>query len=149
MRIEQAIKQKKFENEYQKLLVNLLYTTGQISSAQSRLLKPYGISIQQYNVLRILRGQHPKSVSVSVVAERMLDKNSNASRLIDKLVKKKLIKRKVSECDRRQKNVVITASGLKFLEPVDKKIREFQKHFEIISVNDAKKVNKILDQLRK
>lgn len=149
MSIEEAIKQKKFENEYQKLLVNLLYTTGQISSAQSRLLKPYGISIQQYNVLRILRGQHPKSVSVSVVADRMLDKNSNASRLIDKLVKKKLIKRKVSEHDRRQKNVVVTTAGLKFLEPVDKKIQEFQKHFEVISVSDAKKVNEILDQLRK
>lgn len=149
MSIEKAIKQKKFENEYQKLLVNLIYTTGYISNAQNRILKPFGISAQQYNVLRILRGQHPASVTVGVVAERMLDKNSNASRLIDKLKQKGFIERTACKYDRRQKHVQISKDGLKFLQQVDKKNRAFQKQFEVITVDDARKMNKLLDQLRK
>lgn len=149
MSIEKAIKQKKFENEYQKLLVNLLYTTGYVSNAQNKVLKPFGISAQQYNVLRILRGQHPEPVSVKLVAERMLDQNSNASRLIDKLVQKGHITRTVCKYDRRQKEVVISAQGLKELLVMDEKIRQFQKQFEVISVREARKINKLLDQLRK
>ncbi len=149
MSIEKAIKQKKFDNEYEKLLVNLLYTTGCISTAQNRVLKPFGISAQQYNVLRILRGQHPISVSVGLVAERMLDQNSNASRLIDKLTQKGYINRTVCKYDRRQKEVVISAEGLKALREMDKKMNQFQKQFETISVDEARKMNELLDQMRK
>lgn len=91
MKIEDAIKQSKFKNEYEKLVVNILYTAGWIELEISRIFKEYGITIQQYNILRILRGQYPKPATINMLIDRMIDKMSNASRLVDKLLAKKLV----------------------------------------------------------
>ena len=90
MKIEEEIKQKKFKSEYQKMYINLVYTANWMNTQQMRMFKEYGLSIQQYNILRILRGQVPNAVNLGLIQDRMLDKNSNASRLIEKLKTKKL-----------------------------------------------------------
>ena len=85
MKLEEEIKQATFKNEFHKSIINIVYTSGWLSTILTQRLKPYDISIQQFNILRILRGQHPKPATVLLIQERMLDKMSNASRLVEKL----------------------------------------------------------------
>ena len=85
MKLEEAIKQKKFWNEFEKAVINILYTASWLEGINIRRLKPHDISPQQYNVLRILRGSHPNPVMLGEITERMIDKNSNATRLVEKL----------------------------------------------------------------
>ncbi len=148
MDIGKEIKQGKFKNEYQKMLVNIFFTSGWLSSKHSCTLKPYGISVQQYNILRILRGQHPAPVTVNLLIERMLDKNSNASRLVEKLRLKKLVERAICPSDRRSVNVVITAKGLSLLTQLDPQEDAFLKALKNISVKEAELLNSLLDRLR-
>lgn len=120
MSIETDIKQTvPFKTPYHRVMVNLMYTSNWIADSQMRVLKPFGLTLQQYNVLRILRGQHPNPVKVSDITERMLDKMSNASRLVDKLVAKKLVLRTECPSDRRAVDVVITDQGLALLNRLD------------------------------
>jgi DNA-binding MarR family transcriptional regulator len=116
MKLEDAIKQSKFRTMKEKALINVLFTANFFTLEQNRLLKGFDISIQQFNILRILRGQHPRPASVKLLMERMLDKTSNASRLVEKLHNKALVKREPCEVDRRQVDVVITDKGLKLIE---------------------------------
>ena len=88
MKIEEAIQQKSFSNEYQKVHINVLYTAAYLSQIASSALKPYKISWQQFNILRILRGLQPEPATVKLLTERMIDKMSNASRLVEKLKQK-------------------------------------------------------------
>ena len=149
MKLEDEIKQKKFKSEYQKLLLNVIFTGNWLNSQSIKSFKPFGVSPQQYNVLRILKGQHPNAITVNQIAERMLDKNSNASRLVDKLVLKDLIKRETCKSDRRQMDVAITDKGLKLLTNMDKNIEHIDKLIESkIGVKDAEIVNSILDKIR-
>lgn len=120
MSIETDIKQTApFQSPYHRVMVNLMYTSNWVADSQMRVLKPFGLTLQQYNVLRILRGQHPNPVKVSDITERMLDKMSNASRLVDKLVAKKLVLRTECPSDRRAVDVVITDQGLALLKRLD------------------------------
>jgi DNA-binding MarR family transcriptional regulator len=148
MEIGKEIKQSKFKNEYHKLLINILFTSGWLSSMHASNLKPYGISTQQYNLLRILRGQHPKPASVNLLIDRMLDKNSNASRLVEKLRLKKLVERTVCPEDRRAVNVIITQKGLELLAELDKMEGAFMKEMKNLSEKEAEQVNLLLDKLR-
>ena len=119
MRIEEEIKQTKpFPNPQTKALVNLTFTASWIEGEQAKFLKPFGISIQQYNILRILKGMRPKPATVKTLIERMIDKNSNASRLVDKLLKKGLVERNACMEDRRRVDVLITEEGLKMIDDV-------------------------------
>lgn len=108
MKIEDEIKQSKFHSEYQKLAINILFTNQWLTTNTTKILKPFGISPQQYNVLRILKGQSPNAISVSNIMDRMIDKMSNTSRLVEKLRQKELIERVTCEKDRRQVDVKIT-----------------------------------------
>jgi len=120
MSIETDIKQvTPFRTPYHRLMVNLMYTSNWIADSQMHLLKPFRLTLQQYNVLRILRGQYPNPVKVSDITERMLDKMSNASRLVDKLVAKKLVLRTECPSDRRAVDVVITKEGMALLKQLD------------------------------
>src|SRR5450432_4716960 len=101
MQLEKEINQKKFRNDAHKLGVNIIYTFGWLNNFQAALMKPFGITSQQFNVLRILRGQHPNPASVKLIRERMLDKMSDASRIVEKLRVKGFIDRKISADDRR------------------------------------------------
>ncbi len=148
MEISKEIKQTKFKNEYQKMLINILFTSGWLSSKHTCNLKPYGISTQQFNILRILRGQHPKPATVNLLIDRMLDKNSNASRLVEKLRIKKLVERAVCPEDRRAVNVIITQKGLNLLEELDKKDSAIFKELKNVSEKEATTINTLLDKLR-
>lgn len=148
MRIGKEISQDKFKSEHQKMLINILFTSSWLSVQHAASLKPYDISTQQYNILRILRGQHPKPATVNLLIERMLDKNSNASRLVEKLRVKKLVERAICPEDRRAVNVVITKKGLDLLTELDKQEIEFLKGLKNISSEQAEQLNLLLDKLR-
>ncbi|OYU97180.1 MAG: MarR family transcriptional regulator [Bacteroidetes bacterium B1(2017)] len=147
MKLEDSIKQSRFKTEHHKLLLNLIYTAGLVSAQQARFFKAFDLSNQQYNVLRILRGQHPNPASVGLVQERMLDQMSNASRLIDKLKAKKLLTRRECKEDRRQMDVMITDEGLKLLERIDETFGTFENTLLGIDEKDAKVLNDLLDRL--
>jgi DNA-binding MarR family transcriptional regulator len=150
MKLEDEIKQtKKFPSEQQKLMVNIIYTANWLRMTHMKSLKPYGISSEQYNVLRILRGQHPNCATNQMIMERMLDKSSNCSRIVDKLKDKKLVDRRENKDDRRQVDIVVTEKGLTMLKEIDHD-NEFtgQKFLKNISAKDAAIVNDILDRLR-
>lgn len=148
MKIEEEIKQDKFHSEYQKLAINILFTSNWLSANSTKILKPYGISPQQYNVLRILKGQSPKAISVSNIMERMIDKMSNTSRLVEKLRQKELIERVTCESDRRQVDVKITHKGLALLEKVNKEMNAFKNIADNLNEQEAKTINQLLDKMR-
>ena len=115
-KIEEAIKQSEFKDSYNKAVVNLLYTHSYLVSFQTAVLKPMDLSPEQYNVLRILRGQQGKPATIAAIQDRMLNTMSNASRLVDKLQAKELVKRDECPENRRKVDVLITEKGLRLLE---------------------------------
>lgn len=147
-KIEEAIQQREFKDPYNKAVVNLLYTHSYLVTAQSALFKPYDISPEQYNVLRILRGQNGTPTSVSSIQERMLNKMSNASRLVEKLKMKDLVKREECPTDRRQVDVVITEKGLKLLEELEKGVEESNRQIVNLNLEEVNQLNDLLDKLR-
>jgi DNA-binding MarR family transcriptional regulator len=150
MRIEEAIKQNRaFANEYEKLAINILFTASWIEAGNIQRLKPFGISPQQYNVLRILRGSFPNPMMLGDIASRMIDKNSNATRLVDKLLTKGLVKREINEQNRRQVDIEITPTGMDLLTVIDKDVDSWLELFKTISGNEAKALNDTLDKLRR
>jgi DNA-binding MarR family transcriptional regulator len=148
MELEKEIRQEKFANEYQKLVINIIYTASWLNLNNTQRLKPYGISPQQFNILRILRGQYPNSATVTLLTERMLDKSSNASRLVEKLRQKQLLDRCVCPEDRRAVNVKITEKGMALLAKLDHTDDDFQTVLQRISSEDAKTINHLLDKMR-
>ena len=149
MRLEDEIKQPKFKSEYHKLGVNIIYTANWLTHHHSKQCKEYDITPEQFNILRILRGQHPNPATVNLLIERMLNKMSNASRLVEKLRKKRLVERLTSKDDRRACDVMITKQGLNLLLQMDKAEDEWTKMFSHLSDAEIRKVNTILDKLRK
>lgn len=149
MRLEDEIKQSKFKSEYHKLGVNIIYTANWISRHHEKVCKKFDITPEQFNILRILRGQHPKPATVNLLIERMLNKSSNASRLVEKLRKKDLVDRQTSETDRRACDVYITKKGLELLDELDKMENEWNDLISHISEQEAHTVNTLLDKLRK
>lgn len=148
MGIENEIKQKKFRDEYQKALINLTYTVNQLSLHVSASLKPYGITPEQFNVLRILRGQFPNPSTVNLIIDRMLNVNSNASRLVEKLRVKGLVERVECPEDRRAVNILITKKGLSLLERLDKEEAEWTRPIRKLSEQEVHKLNLMLDKIR-
>jgi len=130
-------------------MVNVLYTSNWLANRQAQLLKPSGLTLQQYNVLRILRGQHPSPVKVSDITERMLDKMSNASRLVDKLVLKDLVLRTECPSDRRAVDVIITDAGLDLLKQLDEGVEGLNEGLnDKLTMEEAIKLSEFLDRLR-
>jgi DNA-binding MarR family transcriptional regulator len=115
MNLEQEINQSVFKDNFHKAHVNLLFTAAWLNHKVNRLLKPYDISGQQFNILRILKGMGCKPSSLKVITSRMLDKTSNTSRLVDKLIDKNLVNRTFCPNDRRQVEIRITEEGLQLL----------------------------------
>jgi len=148
MGIKEAIKQSKFKHEYEKLAVNLTYTSNFLNIRFADLLKPFELTHPQFNVLRILRGQYPEVASVNLLIERMIDRSSNASRIVDKLEAKKLVTRKACPKDRRRMDVKITKTGLKLLEILDTELEEYFTVFEHLTEKEARTLNQLLDRLR-
>lgn len=148
MKLEDAIKQEKFRNEHHKLVVNIIYTAHWIELNNTRLLKPFGISPQQFNILRILRGQLPNPASITLLQDRMMDKMSNASRLVEKLRIKGYVERTTTTADRRKCDVSITELGLETLAKLDEMFDEQHKIYSNLTLDEAKIVNNLLDKLR-
>lgn len=148
MAIEDDIRQAKFRNEHNKAIVNLLYTHSWLSERMSSVFKPFGLTAPQYNVLRILRGQKGKPATVNLIIERMLDRMSNASRIVDRLEAKNLVSRQQCSQDRRAVDVCITEKGLDILAQIDTIMDKWEKELRIISEDEAKELNRILDKLR-
>jgi len=148
MSLEQDIKQEKFHNEFEKAAVNVLFTASWLYNTNSSRLKPHAITPEQYNVLRILRGSHPKALMLADVTCRMIDKSSNATRLVEKLRQKGLLKREICESNRRQVDISITEKGLAVLKKIDVEAETWIESLKIISKPEAQELNRLLDKLR-
>jgi len=149
MKIEDEIKQPRFRDIYQKVAVNILFTSNWLIGRQQDFFKPFGITTQQFNILRILRGQHPNAISGVEIKSRMLDRNSDISRLLDRLVKKDLISKSQSENDKRAANVSITPKGLDLLHTINGKFVETERgHFSGLSEAEATQLSQLLDKAR-
>ncbi|MBS1646011.1 MAG: MarR family transcriptional regulator [Bacteroidetes bacterium] len=148
MKIEEAIKQKKFESLQQKAVINLIYTYHYMMDKQQAIFTKNDLTAQQFNVLRILRGKLPNSMGVGEVKEVMLDKNPDLTRLCDRLLKKKLIERFPNKFNKRQMLLKITKEGLHLLKKIDPHIKKQQKKMPI-SNKEAEILSDILDKLRK
>lgn len=148
MSLEEDIKQEKFENEFQKVAVNILFTSSWLYNINADRLKAHDITPEQFNVLRILRGSHPKALMLAEVTCRMIDKSSNATRLVEKLRLKGLVKREICEGNRRQVDIFITDKGLAILKKIDAEESEWIATLKNISKAEAQELNRILDKLR-
>ena len=147
MSLESDIQQK-FRNESQKAILNILYTSYFIQDKMNMLFKEYDITRQQYNVLRILRGQHPGHASVNLIRDRMLDKMSDASRIVERLRLKELVIRKSAEKDKRAVEVTITDAGLKLLAEMQEAVDKFESLLNSLSEEETRQLNILLDKIR-
>lgn len=149
MEIGREIQQEQFKSDYHQAHINILFTASWLNLHSTKLLKKYNISPQQFNILRILHGVHPKPVSVKLLTERMIDKMSNASRLVEKLKQKGLIEREASENDRRRVDVHITEKGIELLEKASAEIESsIEQNFSRLQNSEAMLLNQLLDKLR-
>jgi DNA-binding MarR family transcriptional regulator len=146
MAIEEKIFQAKFQNEYEKLLVNLLYTSSALTHEIKPIFDAVDITAQQYNILRILRGAK-QPLSTMQIRERMLDKMSDTSRIVDRLITKSLVKKAISKADRRLVSISLTSKGLTLLKKVDNKERKMFEPMYAISQKEAVMLNSLLDKL--
>ena len=147
MTIEKDIKQPKFRNEHQKAGINLIYTYNWMNEQLKKILDQYDITSQQFNILRILRGAHG-ALSTLQIRERMLDRMSDTSRIVDRVIKKGLAKKNTCKTDRRLVDVVITNKGKKLLEKLDGCSSEMDAVLKNLSTTDAKNLNGLLDRIR-
>lgn len=148
MKLEDAIKQvKPFQSPYHKLLVNILYSSNWIVEQQKKLLDSFGITNQQYNALRILKGCYPTPVTTSVIRERMLDKMSDTSRLIDRLCIKKLVVKTLTPEDKRRVDILITPAGIELLDNIRAE-EEWNTIFDSITQEEAELMSDLLDKIR-
>lgn len=148
MTIEEEIKQPRFRNAHQKAVLNLIFTANWLANRQRELFEPYGITGQQYNILRILRGQHPKRISGAEIKSRMLDKNSDVSRLLDRLIGKKLVAKTQCPNDKRASDINITEAGLSLLEKLDDAINGMDARFLNLTKDEAVQLSNLLDKSR-
>ena len=149
MKLEEEIKQTKpFKSEFQKLVLNISFTSSWLNNIISERLKGFNLTPHQFNVLRILKGKYPESYCNQDITQRMIDKSSNATRIVDKLVLKKLAVRINDVTDRRLVNISITKEGLALLEEIDK--APFSKNTKLKKINEekARLMNEWQDELR-
>jgi DNA-binding MarR family transcriptional regulator len=147
MGIEQDINQLKFSSEHQKATINLIYTYNWMNEQMKGIFEKFDITGQQFNILRILRGAGAP-LSTLQIRQRMLDKMSDTSRIVDRLVIKQLVKKTVSKEDRRLVDVIITDKGMKLLDKMDKHQKEMDNIFGNLSAQETKTLNKLLDKIR-
>ena len=149
MSLEQEIKQTRpFKSNYEKMMVNILFTNNWILFKQNKYLKQFDISIQQYNVLRILNGQKEQPITINEIIERMLDKMSNASRLVDKLFAKGYVSREQKVGNRRACDVRISPKCQLFLEEVTNALTKIENEMNSLDEEEFVELNRLLDKLR-
>lgn len=149
MKLEEEIKQSKFKDEYHKLGVNIIYSASWMSGLNLQVLKNFNISVQQFNILRILKGRHPEPATVKLLTERMIDKMSNASRLVEKLKQKGFVERTSCPNDRRQVDIAITEEGVKIVNQSSILLeKEMENKLSVLTKKEAKQLNDLLDKMR-
>ncbi|ALW86561.1 transcriptional regulator [Hymenobacter sedentarius] len=148
MRIEDEIKQPIFRDEFQKAHINLLYTAGWLQLRQAAAFKPFGLTLPQFNILRILRGQHPLPATVALLIDRMLDKTSNASRIVDRLEEKQLVTRTVCPANRRAVDIRITKAGLDLLDRIEEAGVTKSGGMNQLTAEEVHQLNTLLDKIR-
>jgi MarR family transcriptional regulator, 2-MHQ and catechol-resistance regulon repressor len=148
MSIEKEIQQSKFRNAFQKAAINLFYTVGWIRERTRSVFEAEDITPQQFNILRILRGSFPKPLSTLQIRERMLEKMSDTSRIVDRLISKGLVKKVTCKVDRRLVDVIITDKGKKLLERLDARESEIDGVLGNLSEKDANMLSDLLDKIR-
>jgi len=148
MSIDKDIHQGKFKNQYHKATVNILYTYGWLMEQIKQVLADADITPQQFNILRILRGSYPNPLSTLQIRERMLDKMSDTSRIVDRLIVKDLVKKTISQTDRRLVDVVISLRGRRLLEKLDARQDELDGILKNLSDSEASDLSKLLDKIR-
>lgn len=148
MRLEEEIIQQKFDSDYHKAAVNIIYTSNWLMDIHSKVIKPYNITVQQFNILRILRGQYPAVVNLKLIKKRMLDKMSDVSRLVERLREKELVNRQICPSDRRHMDIIITAKGLELLQKLDDEIAKINNKFTTLDAVEIDLLNRLLDKLR-
>ncbi|MDQ3143040.1 MAG: MarR family transcriptional regulator [Bacteroidota bacterium] len=149
MKLEESIKMSKpFKDEFSKAFMNIIYSSSILQQRIERVLKPFHISSQQFNILRILKGQSPNLVSLKIISERMIDKTSNTSRLIEKLLAKNMVERVECPKDRRKVDIKITDVGLATVNHTSQIVEsQVQELFKPITDADAVLLNTLLDKL--
>jgi DNA-binding MarR family transcriptional regulator len=147
MSLEKEINQRKFRNEYQKSVINIIYTYNWLTEKINKVFDEWGITSQQFNILRILRGAG-KPLSTLQIRQRMLDKMSDTSRIVDRLVKKGLVKKAVCKTDRRLVDVTISEKGKKLLEKIDAYDGQMDGIMMNLSQTEAATLNGLLDKAR-
>ncbi|MCU0420688.1 MAG: MarR family transcriptional regulator [Cyclobacteriaceae bacterium] len=148
MTLEEEIKQTKFRNIHQKAVLNLLFTANWVQNKQRELFEPFGITGQQYNILRILRGQHPHRISGAEIKDRMLDKNSDVSRLLDRLLAKSLIEKTACPNDKRASHIGIAEKGLALLKTLDTEMNRSDAKVLTLTDQEATLLSELLDKSR-
>ncbi|WP_310556536.1 MarR family transcriptional regulator [Flavobacterium sp.] len=149
MKIEEEIKSTVTIDLAKKVLLNISFTRNVLSDKFQEIIKPYDLSGEQYNVLRILRGQKGKPANMSVIQDRMIAKNSNTTRLIDKLLLKEMVTRKECPANRRKIEILITQKGLDILSELDPLVILHEKHFaEKLTKTELEQLNKLLEKYR-
>lgn len=148
MKLEQAIQSNKFKNEVHKAGLNILYTAWWLKTVISKELKEFGLTHEQYNVMRILKGKHPEQMCVKDIACRMIEKNSNVPRIIDRLELKKLVRRATSELDKRETVITLTQSGIAILQASTLVLTKVWDQHLTICDTDAAALNQLLEKVR-
>lgn len=148
MKLEQAIQSTKFRSEVQKAGLNILYTAWWLKTVTSKELKEFGLTHEQYNVLRILKGRYPEQLCVKNIACRMIEKNSNVPRIIDRLELKKLVKRATSAEDKRETVITLTQSGITILEATTQRLNKMFDEMMVLSEQEGAALNKLLEKVR-
>ena len=149
MKLEDELKMPKFRSPYQKASLNLMFTGEWMMARVDSLLKPFDISSQQFNVLRILRGQHGKPLNLFTIQERMLNRMSNATRLVEKLRLKGLVTRELCEQNRRKVEIAITKKGIELLDSLDPLMKQLEEDtFKHLSEEEAQHLSDTLDRVR-
>lgn len=149
MKLQEAIKTDRFRDEQHKATLNIIYTAYWLKTHLSSIFKEYGITEEQFNVMRILKGKYPEAMCVRDIASRMLEKNSNVPRIIDRLVLKKLVKRATSREDKRETLISLTDKGISHLETASKAVEKRSKEIVDLTDNEASQLHNLLEKLRK
>jgi DNA-binding MarR family transcriptional regulator len=147
MEIGSEIRQRKFRNEYHKATINLVFTANWMSEQLKGFFEPYDLTPQQFNILRILRGSGAP-LSTLQIRERMVDRMSDTSRIVDRLLKKQLVEKKTSQSDKRLVDVTISNKGLDLLAAIDQKQEALDGLVAGLTEEEAASLNKLLDKLR-
>lgn len=148
MKLEQAIQSTKFKNEVHKAGLNILYTAWWLKTVMSRELKEFGLTHEQYNVLRILKGKYPDQMCVRDIACRMIEKSSNVPRIIDRLEIKKLVKRSTSALDKRETVITLTQAGITLLEASTVVLNRVMDEMMLVNETEALDLNNLLEKVR-